>query len=93
MNTIEMDRALRKLRLSGMAATLDTRILEAQTSNVPPLVFVRTRLWDPMPRTSVSRMFATTRAAMGLEHVMWPRPALIAAPARPAMGAGFASRI
>ena len=40
MNTIELDRALRKLRLSGMAETLDTRVLEAQTSNAPVMDFL-----------------------------------------------------
>ncbi len=40
MNTMEMDRALRKLRLSGMAATLETRIIEAQTGTLPPLDFL-----------------------------------------------------
>jgi DNA replication protein DnaC len=50
MNTIEMDRALRKLRLSGMAATLDTRILEAQTSNVPPLDFLSGLVNDELQR-------------------------------------------
>ena len=50
MNTIEMDRALRRLRLSGMAATLDTRILEAQTSNVPPLDFLSGLVNDELQR-------------------------------------------
>jgi DNA replication protein DnaC len=31
MNLIELDRALRQLRMSGMAATLETRLLQAQT--------------------------------------------------------------
>jgi hypothetical protein len=31
MNLIELDRALRQLRMSGMANTLETRLLQAQT--------------------------------------------------------------
>ena len=31
MNLIELDRALRQLRISGMATTLETRLLQAQT--------------------------------------------------------------
>ncbi len=31
MNLIELDRALRQLRMGGMAATLETRLLQAQT--------------------------------------------------------------
>jgi hypothetical protein len=31
MNLIELDRPLRQLRMSGMAATLETRLLQAQT--------------------------------------------------------------
>lgn len=30
MNLIELDRALRQLRMSGMAVTLETRMLQAQ---------------------------------------------------------------
>ena len=35
MNLIELDRALRQLRLSGMAAVLDTRLRQAQTEKQP----------------------------------------------------------
>jgi DNA replication protein DnaC len=37
MNLIELDHALRKLRLSGMAATLETRLLEAQSERRAPI--------------------------------------------------------
>jgi hypothetical protein len=36
MNLIELDRALRQLRLSGMAAVLDTRLRQAQTEKMAP---------------------------------------------------------
>ena len=39
MSMMEMDQALRQLRLSGIRATLETRIIEAQVSN---LTFVET---------------------------------------------------
>ena len=35
MNMIEIERALRTLRLSGIRATLDTRILQAQSNQQP----------------------------------------------------------
>ena len=35
MNMIEIERALRALRLSGIAATLNTRVLQAQSTQEP----------------------------------------------------------
>jgi len=35
MSMMEVDQALKQLRLSGMRATLETRIIEAQVSNLP----------------------------------------------------------
>lgn len=32
MNMIEIERALRELRLSGIAATLNTRVMQAQST-------------------------------------------------------------
>jgi DNA replication protein DnaC len=48
MNGIEMDRALRKLRLSGMASTLETRVLEAQASKLCALDFLSTLVADEL---------------------------------------------
>ena len=39
MSMMEIDQALRQLRLSGMRTTLETRIIESQVSN---LTFVET---------------------------------------------------
>lgn len=50
MNLIEIDRALRKLRLSGMAEHLEVRILEAQTSRLAPLDFLSTLVSDELVR-------------------------------------------
>ena len=50
MNQIEIDRALRKLRLSGMANTLETRLVEAQASNLSPIDFLSTLVSDELER-------------------------------------------
>lgn len=48
MNQIEMDRALRKLRLSGMASTLEVRVVEAQSSTLAPMDFLSTLVSDEL---------------------------------------------
>ncbi len=48
MNQIELDRALRKLRLSGMASALETRVLEAQSSNLCSMDFLSTLVADEL---------------------------------------------
>ena len=50
MNVTELDRALRKLRLSGMADTLETRLLEAQTDAWPPLDMLSALVQDELVR-------------------------------------------
>jgi DNA replication protein DnaC len=50
MNMIEIERALRELRLSGIRATLDTRILEAQASQQPFLETFSHILQDEIDR-------------------------------------------
>ena len=42
MNLVEVDHALRKLRLSGMADVLETRLRHAQTEKLAPLDLVAT---------------------------------------------------
>jgi len=37
MNLIELERSLRQLRLSGMAAVLETRLRQAQAESMAPL--------------------------------------------------------
>ena len=46
MNLVELDRALRKLRLSGMADVLETRLRHAQTERLTPLDLVATLVTD-----------------------------------------------
>lgn len=48
MNMIELGRALRQLRLSGMAAVVETRILQAQSEKQPPIDFLSTLVQDEL---------------------------------------------
>ena len=50
MNLIELQRALRQLRCSGMAAGLETRLLEAQTATLAPIDFLSTLVGDELLR-------------------------------------------
>ena len=50
MNLVELDRALRKLRLSGMADVLETRLRHAQTERLAPLDLVATLVSDELQR-------------------------------------------
>ncbi len=50
MNLIELQRALRQLRCSGMAAGLEPRLLEAQTEKLTPIDFLSTLVQDELLR-------------------------------------------
>ena len=50
MNLVELDRALRQLRLSGMAAVLETRLRQAQTETLPPIDLVAALVQDELRR-------------------------------------------
>ncbi|MBW7935153.1 MAG: ATP-binding protein, partial [Gemmatimonadaceae bacterium] len=50
MNLADIDRALRQLRLSGIAATLPTRVLQAQASQQPFLETLGQILQDELDR-------------------------------------------
>ena len=50
MNLVELQRALRQLRCSGMAAGLETRLLEAQTERLAPIDFLSTLVQDELQR-------------------------------------------
>jgi hypothetical protein len=50
MNLVELDRALRQLRLSGMAAVLETRLRQAQTERMAPLDLVSALVADELRR-------------------------------------------
>lgn len=50
MNLVELDHALRKLRLSGMAAVLETRLRQAQSDKLAPIDLVSTLVADELLR-------------------------------------------
>jgi DNA replication protein DnaC len=50
MNPVEIDQALRKLRLSGMADTLETRLIEAQSNRSAPIDFLSALVGDELVR-------------------------------------------
>jgi DNA replication protein DnaC len=57
MNPVELDRALRKLRLSGMADVLETRLRQAQGDKMAPLDLVSALVSDELLRRQ-DRLFA-----------------------------------
>lgn len=52
MNLIELNLALSKLRLGGMAATLESRLLQAQAEALAPIDFLSTLVSDELLRRS-----------------------------------------
>ena len=48
MNMIELNRSLVQLRLSGMAAVMETRLLQAQSENMAPIDLVSTLVSDEL---------------------------------------------
>jgi DNA replication protein DnaC len=50
MNLVELDRALRQLRLSGIAAVLETRLRQAQTEHLAPMDLVSMLVSDELLR-------------------------------------------
>ena len=50
MNAIEMDKALRRLRLSGMAEALEPRLLEARASKLSHIDFLSALVSDELQR-------------------------------------------
>lgn len=50
MNMIEIERALRELRLSGIAETLSTRVMQAQAAQQPFLETFASMLQDELDR-------------------------------------------
>ena len=48
MNLVELQRSLRQLRLGGMAAALEARILEAQSAQMAPIDFLSTLVSDEL---------------------------------------------
>ena len=61
MNLLELDRALRTLRLSGMADVLDAGLRHAQAERLPPLDFLAMLVNDELQRRQ-DRLLARRRA-------------------------------
>ncbi len=71
MNRIEIERALRELRLSGIAETLSTRVMQAQAAQQPFLETFAAMLQDELDRRR-SRLTARRFKRSGLDE----RPSL-----------------
>ena len=50
MNLVELNRALRQLRLGGMAAVLETRLRQAQAESMAPLDLISCLVTDELTR-------------------------------------------
>ena len=50
MNLIELDRALKQLRLGGMAAVLETRLRQAQAEAMAPIDLISCLVSDELTR-------------------------------------------
>ena len=64
MNLVELDHALRQLRLSGMADVLDTRLRQAQSEHLAPLDLVSALVNDELVRRQ-DRLFARRHKQAG----------------------------
>jgi hypothetical protein len=52
MNTVELERSLRSLRLGGMAAVLETRLRQAQAEIMAPIDLISCLVSDELTRRS-----------------------------------------
>src|SRR5262249_55526385 len=50
MNLVELDRALRQLRLGGMATVLESRLVQAQTERMAPIDLISVLVSDELRR-------------------------------------------
>jgi len=55
MNLMELERALRQLRLGGMAAVLETRVRQAQAEAMAPVDLISCLVTDDLTRRSDRR--------------------------------------
>jgi len=60
MNLIELNRALKQLRLGGMAAVLETRLLQAQAQSMAPIDLISCLISDELSRRS-SRLLSAAK--------------------------------
>ena len=64
MNMIELNRSLVQLRLSGMAAVMETRLLQAQSENMAPIDLVSTLVSDELVCRSKRLLVAPLQQAL-----------------------------
>jgi len=63
MNLVELQRALKHLRLGGMAAVVEMRILEAQSARLAPIDFLSTLVGDELQRRADRLIERRTKGA------------------------------
>ena len=63
MNLVELDRALRQLRLGGMAAALESRLLQAQTERMAPIDLISVLVSDELRRRADRLLERRTKQA------------------------------
>jgi len=68
MNLIELNRALRQLRLGGIAAVLETRLHQAQTEAIPPIDFLSCLVSDELTRRSERLLERRIKQAAFRDH-------------------------
>ena len=63
MNLIELDRALKQLRLGGMAAVLETRLRQAQAEPLAPIDLLSCLVSDELARARRTPAGAAEKAS------------------------------
>jgi DNA replication protein DnaC len=63
MNLVELDHALRQLRLGGMAAVLESRLLQAQTEHMAPIDLLSVLVSDELRRRADRLLERRTKTA------------------------------
>jgi DNA replication protein DnaC len=63
MNLVELDRALRQLRLGGMALVLESRLLQAQTEHMAPIDLISVLVSDELRRRADRLLERRTKRA------------------------------
>src|SRR5260370_15557504 len=63
MNLIELNRALRQLRLGGIATVLETRLHQAQAEAMPPIDFLSCLVSDELTRRGDRLLERSTKQA------------------------------
>ena len=69
MNLVELDHALRKLRLSGIATVLEARLRQAQSEKMTPIDLVSTLVSDELVRRQDRLLERRPPVPVTLRHV------------------------